>query len=264
MPTALVTGGTGGLGSELVPRLKAAGYAVRISSRKTRPEDTPTDIDWATMDIESGEGIDAALAGVDVVAHCASSPFRKTKKVDVLGTRTLLERARAASLQHFFYISIVGIDKIPNPYYKVKLAAEKVIVESGVPYSILRATQFHTLIDRGLKTLARGPVALLPTDFKFQTIDTSEVAQRMADYIPSGPSGMLPDLGGPAVMTLAEMYKDWLAARDKKKRVLRLPMFGKIATGFREGYNCCPDHADGKITWQEYLATTYGETSAEG
>lgn len=261
MATALVTGGTGGLGSELVPRLKAAGYTVRIASRKPRPASTPADIEWATMSLDTGEGVDAAISGVDVIAHCASSPFRDTKKVDVLGTRTLVERARAAATPHFFYISIVGIDKVPTGYYKAKLAAEKVILEVGVAYSILRATQFHTLIDGFLKTMVRGPIALAPTDFKFQTIDTGEVADRMVSYIQAGPAGMLPDLGGPEVLALGDILKAWLAAQGKRKRIVRLPLFGKIATGFRNGYNCTPEHAEGKITWAQYLVTKYGKAS---
>src|SRR2546425_8312672 len=134
MPKVLITGGTGELGSELAPRLDRAGYEVRIMSRRRAPTDAK--YDWTTADLASGEGLAEAVVGVDLIAHCATSPFR-TKSTDVEGTRRLLEHARSAGTAHLFYISIVGIDRIPFPYYKHKLATEKLIEESGVPYSIL-------------------------------------------------------------------------------------------------------------------------------
>src|SRR3990170_5638680 len=150
MPRVLITGGTGVLGRELVPRLAAAGYSVRVVSRRAAPaEGAPAE--WARAQIATGEGLAEAVAGVDVIVHCASSPFRRTREVDVEGTRRLLERAREAGVAHFVYISIVGVDLIPLGYYKHKLAAERLIEESGVPYSILRAPQFFTLIDELLR-----------------------------------------------------------------------------------------------------------------
>ncbi len=258
MPRVLVTGGTGGLGSELSRRFSEAGYTVRIMSRRPRSAEIDPAIEWAQARLETGDGLRAAVSGAEQIVHCASSPFRDTRQVDVEGTRRLLEEAREAGVAHFFYISIVGIDRIPFGYYKVKLAAEKLIEESGVPYSILRATQFHTLIDRFLGALVRLPVALLPADFKSQPIDTGEVAQRMVECVGEGPGGRLPDLGGPQVLTFREMARDWLNARRRRALLAPLPLPGKIAAGFRRGYNCCPDRAEGKVTWADWLARTYG------
>src|SRR3990172_2973042 len=147
--TILVTGGSGGLGSELVPRL-AAGHTVRILSRRPRPPSATTE--WAQGELATGEGLAEAVAGVDMIVHAASSPFGKTRQVDVEGIRRLLPAAAPAT-PHLFYISIVGVDRIPFPYYRAKLAAEKLVEEPAVPYTILRATQFHTLIDRLLRNL---------------------------------------------------------------------------------------------------------------
>src|SRR3990172_1724379 len=148
MSRVLITGGPGVLGREVAPRLATAGYTVRVVSRRAAPaEGAPTE--WAQAQIETGEGL--AVAGVDVIVHCASSPFRRTRVVDVEGTRRLLEAAKAASVPHFVYISIVGIDRIPLPYYKAKLAAERLIEESGAPYSIQWAPQFFTLLDDVLR-----------------------------------------------------------------------------------------------------------------
>src|SRR3989337_1256223 len=196
MPRVLVTGGTGVLGREIVPRLAAAGYTGRGMSRRAGPAaGAPTE--WAQAQIEAGEGLAEAVAGVDVIVHCASSPFRRTRVVDVEGTRRLLGAAKAAGVPHFVYISIVGIDRIPLPYYKAKLAAERLIEESGAPYSIQRAPPFHTLVDQTLRSLTRFPIGFYPAGFKFQPIDPGEVAERIVQQVEAGPGGRLPDIAGP-------------------------------------------------------------------
>src|SRR3989304_5427517 len=172
MSRVLITGGTGVLGREVAPRLSQAGYGVRVVSRRAAPaEGAPTE--WAQAQIGTGVGLAEAVAGVAVLVHAASSPFRRTRGVDVEGTRLLLEAAKAAGVSHFVYISIVGIDRIPLPYYKHKLAAERFIEESGVPYSILRAPQFFTLMDDILRNLLRLPIGFYPAGLKFQPIAPS-------------------------------------------------------------------------------------------
>ena len=155
MTRVLVTGGAGGFGRALVPRLIGRGYTVRIMSRRAAPAGSAAE--WAQADLESGVGLAAALAGVDVVVHAASSPAMHTHQVDVEGTRRLLRAAQAAGVAHLAYISIVGIDNSPFAYYRHKLAAEALVVESPLPW-ILRATQFHTLIDTFLRGFDRLPL----------------------------------------------------------------------------------------------------------
>lgn len=262
MTATLVTGGTGGLGSELVGRLVKKDHAVRIMSRHAAPPDANLMTEWAQAHLVTGEGLPAAVDGIECVAHCASSPFRKTKEADVDGTRRLLEACKAAGVKHFLYISIVGIDKVPNPYYKHKLAAERVIEAADVPYTILRATQFHTLIDRFLSdAMLRFPIGGVPGSFKFQSIDTGEVADRLAELVEAGPSGRVEDIGGPEVLSAGRMARSWAKARRKRKIILPMPTFGKIASGFEQALNCCPDNKYGKITWQQYLDAKYGSKS---
>jgi len=258
MPRVLVTGGTGALGRELVPRL-AAGHTVRVLSRRAPPADAATE--WATAQIETGEGLAEAVEGVDVIAHCASSPFRRTRQVDVEGTRRLLDAAKAAGVSHFVYISIVGIDRIPLGYYKHKLAAERLIEASGVPYSILRAPQFHTLIDEIMRNLLRFPVGLYPAGFKFQPIDPGEVAERLVAAAEAGPGGRLPDIAGPEVRDAGELARAWLKAHGKRRLLVPLPLFGKVAAGYRAGHNCAPESKYGRITWEAWLEGKYGGRS---
>ncbi len=258
MSAVLVTGGTGDLGGKLVARLVDGGHTVRVLSRRQRPADADARLQWAQGDMETGQGLAGAVAGADLIIHAATGAAQRPR-ADVEGTRRLLEVARAAGTPHFFYVSIVGIDRIPLGYYKAKLACERLIEESGLPWSNLRATQFHSLIDRFLRILSRLPgLLILPGDVKFQPIDAGEVADRMVEYAARGPSGRLPDLGGPEVLTFGEMGREWLRIRGKRALVLPLPLFGRTAEGFRRGYNCTQDGEHGSITWSDWLARRYG------
>jgi len=253
MTIVLVTGGTGVLGQELVPRLSRAGYRVRIMSRRSLNVNEGAEAEWAHADLATGGGLAEAVPGAEAVIHAASSPFRRTRAIDVDGTARLLERARAAGLAHFIYISIVGIDRIPLSYYRHKLAAEWLVEQANVPWSILRATQFHTLIDRQLRPLLWTPITFLPTDFRFQSIDPGEVADRLLEIVAAGPSGHLPDLGGPEVLSLGDMARTWMRARGVRRPLIRLPLPGQAAHGFRQGYNTCPENRQGKLTWAEWV-----------
>lgn len=254
----LITGGTGGLGQALVPRLQTAGYQVRITSRRPAPADKDPDIEWAQVNLLNGEGMAEALSGVHTVIHAASSPFKDVWEVDVEGTRRLIEAAETADIDHFLYISIVGIDKIPFNYYKAKLAAEKIIERSNIPWSILRATQFHSLVDMALEGLTKLPlITFLPFNFKIQPISTGEVADRMVEIVQMGPSGRLPDIAGPKVQRTAELAKAWLRARDKRRIMLPLPIPGETASGFRHGLNTAPSNPYGRVTFSQWLTQKY-------
>ena len=254
----LVTGGTGVLGRELTPRLVKVGYTVRIMSRREAPPGTT--VEWARASLERGEGLTAAVAGADVIVHAASSPFKRTQQVDVAGTGRLLAAARQAGAGHFIYISIVGIDRIPFFYYRHKLAAEKLIESGGVPWSNLRTTQFHNLIDLWLHMLARTPFILpVPTDLPFQPMDASEVAALLVESVSAGPAGRLPDAGGPEVLTMGRMAEAWRQASGLRLPIVHLPLLGKAAAGFRRGDHTIPNRKTGRITWTEWLGRQYQE-----
>ncbi len=257
MSTVLVTGGTGVLGREIIPRLTAAGHRVRIMSRRSGQSNAAGDVEWAQADLLTGANLEQALLGVDAVMHAASSPFKKTREVDVEGTARLLGAAKAAGVSHFYYISIVGIDRMSFPYYAAKLEAEKVIESANVPFTILRATQFHPLLDGFLDTLFRkGPLLFLPRGLRFQLIDAGEVAEHMVETLAYGPSGRIADIGGPKVEALNDIASDWIKAAGK--RVIRVPVPAVGPAGvFKHGENLCPESLFGKMTWQEWLADKY-------
>ncbi len=259
MPRVLVTGGTGGLGRELAPRLVSAGHTVRVMSRRSRQPGEWPEVEWAQADLETGHGLVEAVTGVQIIVHAASNAAYHTQEIDVEGTRRLLDKAEAAGAGHFLYVSIVGIERVPLAYYEHKLAAEGVVAEGGAPWTILRATQFHTLIDGRLQTATRGPwpLALLPTDLKFQPIDTGEAANRLCECVAVGPGGRAPDIGGPEVLTFGEMAKVWLAARAMRRPILPLPMPGGFARAVRLGYLTSQEQKYGKITWAEWVRKKY-------
>jgi uncharacterized protein YbjT (DUF2867 family) len=255
MATVLVTGGSGDLGSKLVERFAAGGNTVQVLSRRARPAEATTE--WAQGDMEKGERLGEAVAGADIVVHAATGGGTRSK-ADVPGTRNLLAACKEAGTEHFFYISIVGIEKIPLGYYKAKLECERLIEESGVPWSTLRATQFHALMDGFLRMFSRVPLILpIPKSFKFQPIETGEVADRMVEDAAKGPVGRLPDIGGPEVLTFEEIARAWQEARGQRRPIVNVPLMGAVAKGFKAGYNCAPEHAEGKITWREWLRGRY-------
>lgn len=251
----LLTGGTGGLGREIVRAAEAAGHTVRIASRRARPADAPAHREWARMDVESGAGVAEALAGAEAVIHAASDPKRHAA-VDVEGTRRLVRAAHEAGTSHLVYVSIVGIDAIPFGYYRSKLEAEKIVAAGGVPHSILRATQFHSLVDAALTGLARVPLVLpLPTSFRVQSCATSEAAERLLRAVETGPCGRLPDFGGPEVLTLGEMARAWKAARGVRKPVLPVLIAGGAGAAFRAGRATLQGGGErGDLRWADWLA----------
>jgi uncharacterized protein YbjT (DUF2867 family) len=218
-------------------------------------------VEWAQVDLATGRGVREAVEGAQIVIHAATMPT-PSGKVDVGGTQRLLEAARAVGVEHCVYISIVGIDRNPFFYYRNKLKAEELVRASGVPWSILRATQFYPFIDRILRAAVRGPLLPLAPDLRFQPIDLRDVVRRMVESVIAGPGGQLEDIGGPEVLTLGEMARAWLKARGLRSLIVPLPLPGKAAAAFRRGLNTCPDHAYGAITWQTWLQETYSGAAA--
>lgn len=260
MERILLTGGRGRLGRELVPRLGAAGYTVRVMSRQEAGAGQPAGTEWAQANLESGDGLAEALAGVDGVVHTASHVSKR--QVDVDGTGRLLEKSGQAGVEQLVYISIVGIDQIDFGYYKNKLAAERLIEASDVPWTILRATQFHSFVALILRSFTRLPLAFIPKNWGFQSIAEADVADQLLAAVQRGPAGRLPDIGGPEILPLDQMARAWLAAQGKRRAIVHLPMPGGLSAGFRRGLNTVPDNRVGEITWAQWLAARYAGEKA--
>jgi uncharacterized protein YbjT (DUF2867 family) len=251
----LVTGGTGTLGRHVVTLLRRSGHRARILSRQPRGH-----VDAVQGDLRTGAGLVNALAGMDAIVHAASATRDPLTggATDVLGTRRLLGLAREAHVKHVVFVSIVGIDEVAYPYYRTKLKAEAVVRENIVPWTILRATQFHNFVELILGGFSRIPGLLtVPFNWRLQPVDATEVAQRVVDVVLREPARTLPDLGGPEVRDVKSLAESWLAARKQNRRLVNLPLPFAFGRQIAEGRLTCPDHKDGRITFEEYLAAKY-------
>jgi len=251
----LVTGGTGTLGRDVVMLLRQSGHRARILSRNPRGH-----VDAVQGDLKTGAGLSKALAGMDAIVHAASATREPMalRATDVRGTRRLLELARDANIGHFVYISLVGIEGVAYPYYRIKIAAETLVREGKVPWSILRATQFHSFMESTLRAFARLPGMLaIPFGWQFQPVESREVARRVVDVVLDKPAGMLPDFGGPQVRDFKSIGESWLAARKERRRLMNLWLPFKASRQVAEGRLTCPEHKDGLVTFDQYLAEKY-------
>lgn len=242
----LVSGGTGVLGRELV-RLLGGQAEVRVLSR--RSTDRPG---FVRGDLDTGEGLFTATSGVDVIAHCATAADYRRPQRDVEGTRRLLKAARGQQ-PHVVYISIVGVDRIPLGYYRAKLATEQLIRGSGLPWTILRTTQFHDLALTFVMLLTKGPFALVPRGFRGQPVDAGDVAARMSSLVLGDPASRAPDFGGPQVEDSEEMVRIYLSLVQRRRPMLPIPAPGRIAAAFRAGGHLLADGERGTRTFEEYL-----------
>ncbi|MDF2976527.1 MAG: NAD-dependent epimerase/dehydratase [Actinomycetospora sp.] len=243
--SVLVTGGTGTLGRALVTRLDQP----RVLSRRAGPG-------RVVGDLRTGEGLDDAVRDVSVIVHCATAP-----RGDAVTTARLVAAARRAGAPHLVYVSIVGIERIPLPYYREKLRAEQIVEDSGLPATILRATQFHDLLATLFATTARAGVLPVLAGTSFQPVAVDDVAARLADLVAGAPQGRTTDLGGPEVRAMGDLARSWRRATGRRRPVVPLCLPGAIARGYREGAHLAPGHADGVGTFEQFLAARTGVRS---
>jgi uncharacterized protein YbjT (DUF2867 family) len=246
-----VTGGTGVLGALVVAQLAARGDEVLALSR-TSVEALPDGASHRRADLTTGEGLANALAGVEVVVNAANSNPRDAAPVLVEGTRRLLRAEAAAGVGHHVDVSIVGCDRAPMRYYGVKVAQEEAVAAGDVPWSLLRATQFHDLLDGLFRSAAR--FRLSPRgSARLQPIDPTVVAERLAEAGHAEARGRLPDAAGPQVLTLSELARTWSAAKKHAGLPVRIPMVGRAGRSLREAALCNPAVGDGP-TFERWLA----------
>jgi uncharacterized protein YbjT (DUF2867 family) len=262
----LVTGGTGALGRLVVPRLRDDGHTVRVLSRGRR--EAGNGVELVTGDLATGEGIDAAVEGAEVVVHCAG-----TTKGDEVKTGNLVRAASRAGVRHLVYISVVGTDRVPVAsavdramfgYFASKRAAEEVVAGSGLPWTTLRATQFHQSFLALARQMARLPVVPVAAGFRFQPVDAGEVADRLAELALATPAGLVPDLAGPRVLGMDALVREYLRASGRHRPVLPVRLPGRAAHAFLAGANLAPDRAVGQRTWEEFLADQVAGRAAGG
>jgi uncharacterized protein YbjT (DUF2867 family) len=254
----LVTGATGRLGRVVVPRLREDGHTVRATSRRPR---TDPGVEWVAADLATGDGLADAVDGVDGILHLASAPNRGTHEVDVLGTRRLVVAAGQAGVRHLVYVSIVGVDRVPIPYYRHKLAAEQVVAAGPVPWSVLRATQFPEFLDDLLQMSSRFGPTIGDRAILAQPVDPAEVAARLVARLAAGPLRGIEEYGGPEVLRFDEAVRAWRAARHSRRPLLPVRLPGRLGRTLRDGGLVTTALPKGTRTWADYLADTYEGTT---
>jgi len=248
-----ILGGGGAVGRIVTRSLIDSGHQVTIAGRSMSHEPRPGTREFH-VDLATGDGLSEAIAGAESVLHLASDPHRP-REVDVSGTERLLEQIGD---RHLTYLSIVGVDRHPLPYYRSKYAAERLIENAGVLYTIVRATQFHDLMAYRVDRMSHAPIAHVPKAYVYQPIEIREVAEEIATLVETQPQGRAPDLAGPEVLRIEHLARTYMTAKGRRRPLIEIPRFGPIARAFRSGAHTNPDRAVGKVTWSEHLERRFG------
>ncbi|MET1037692.1 MAG: NAD(P)H-binding protein [Aeromicrobium sp.] len=238
-----VAGGTGLMGSLVVELAAADGHEVVVLARSRG------------VDLVTGDGVETALAGVDGVVDVTNiDTLSKDAAAGFFSatTRHLLDAEQRAGVRHHVVLSIVGVDRVDLGYYVGKRAQEALVVAGDVPWTILRATQFHEFAAQMLDRVP-GPVAVLPRQ-RNQPVAAREVARALVDHVTGPPAGLAPELAGPQEENLADMARRLLRARGSRRRVVqvRLPIKG---AGAMAGGGLLPttDGPRGVQTYDQWL-----------
>jgi uncharacterized protein YbjT (DUF2867 family) len=209
--------------------------------------------------------VDAAVAeaGPGTIVHLAG-----TQKGDGDKARHLVRAASRAGAEHLVYISVVGAERVPVVsgvdramfgYFASKRDAEEVVAGSGLPWTTLRAAQFHDLIFMVVRQMAKLPIVPVPAGVRFQPVDAGDVAARLVELALGEPAGLVPDIAGPRVYRMGELVRSYLAATRRRRLLLPVPAAGRAYRAIRAGANLAPDGTLGTRTWEEYLAARLGE-----
>lgn len=207
----VVIGGSGLIGSNLTSRLRAKGHEVVAAS----PDSGVNTI--------TGEGLTEALAGAQVVVDVANSPSFEDKAVlefFEMSGRNLMAAEVAAGVRHHLALSVVGADRLhESGYLRAKMAQERLIRSSGVPYTIVRATQFFEFIDRIIQAGTDGDVIRLSPAL-LQPIAADDIAATLADLVVGSPLNAIVEVAGPQACPLDKLARKFLAASGDRRQVI--------------------------------------------
>ena len=236
-----VAGGTGLVGRLVVEEAAARGHEVVVLARSRG------------VDLTTGAGLGERLAGVEAVVDTTNHVSQKRAESEAFFggvTRHLLDAGAAAGVRHHLVLSIVGIDDVDTGYYAGKRLQERLVVEGPVPWTILRATQFHEFAEQALGFVRVGPFSLVPRMLS-QPVAAREVAGHLVGLAEAGPSGRAPDLAGPERHDMVDLARRVAGGR----RVVPVPLPGKAGRAMRTGALCpAGDGPRGRVTFEEWLA----------
>ncbi|WP_049565076.1 SDR family oxidoreductase [Streptomyces sp. SBT349] len=214
-----VVGGTGLIGSQVVSDLNAAGHEAVPHSQSSG------------VDVISGEGLDEAVAGADVIVNLTNSPtFDEASPAFFrVSMDNLLAAGQGSGVRHFVILSIVGVDRVPElDYYRAKALQEDILAAGPIPYSIVRATQFMEFVDAVMSWTTDGDTVRLPAT-PIQPIAARDVAEAVAEVAAGAPLGGIRNIAGPEVFALDELGRVTLSHRADGGTVVTDPTAGMFA-----------------------------------
>jgi uncharacterized protein YbjT (DUF2867 family) len=244
-----VAGGTGTVGRHVVEVARGRGHDVLVLSRSTG------------VDLVAGTGLDDVLDGVDAVVDVTSVMSQSGKEsvrfFRAVSTHLLAAEARAG-VGHHLALSIVGIDRAPVGYYAGKAVQEELVTGGPVPWTLLRATQFHEFAAQLHAQLALGPLHPVPV-MRSQPVAAREVAERLVALAEAGPAGRVADLAGPEVLRMSDMVRRYARATGRGGVVVPVPLPGRLGKAFRDGtLVACPEADRGVQTFTRWLTEVSG------
>jgi uncharacterized protein YbjT (DUF2867 family) len=227
-----VVGASGLIGSKVVGLLEAGGHDVAAASRSSG------------VDVVTGDGLADALSGADALVDVLNSPsFEDGPVMEFFTTATtnLVDAAKRAGVGHYVALSIVGVDGLPDSgYMRAKVMQEKVITDSGLPYTILRATQFAEFTDAITDSMIVGDQVHVP-DALIQPVAADDVANDVARAAVADPLNAVVNIGGPQKISFEQMARDVLARRGDDKAVVVDPQARYFGTLLAERSLVTPD-----------------------
>jgi uncharacterized protein YbjT (DUF2867 family) len=250
MTTFAVIGGTGNVGRHIVDTLRAAGPTgaeVRVLSRGSAEH---------PVDLATGAGVADALAACDVVVDAANGSPRRPEPVLVDGARRLMQTCAQAGVGHLVCVSIVGIDQVPSRYYRAKLAQEDIVKrQSDVPWTIVRSTQFHELVEAALSGLARWRLSPR-SSARLQPVAAWEAGEAIAAVALDPQPGRTVTVGGPERRDVSELARTWAHARHRRGLPLGVPLIGRMREPLLAGALTCPNpDRRGSVAFETWLTS---------
>lgn len=244
-----IAGGTGVVGRHVVDVAGERGHDVVVLARSRG------------VDLVAGTGLDEVLRGSDAVVDVTSVSTQSGKGsrrfFGAVSTNLLAAGARVG-VGHHVALSIVGMDRAPDGYYAGKALQEELVTAGPVPWSLLRATQFHEFAAQMHARLQLGPLHPVPV-MRSQPVAAREVAERLVGLVEAGPSGRVADLAGPEVLSVPDMVRRYARATGARGVVVPLPLPGRQGRAFRDGSLTAGPGADlGTRTFDQWLAALPG------
>jgi uncharacterized protein YbjT (DUF2867 family) len=244
MRVVAVVGGTGTVGRHVAATLRAAGVEVRVLHRGSGEH---------RVDLETGVGLDAALAGCDVVVDASNGPPRRPEGVIVRGAARLVAAAERARVAHLVCVSIVGIELVPTRYYRAKLAQEQIVRSCDVAWSIVRSTQFHELVDATCSGFARWRVSPRSAA-RLQPVSALEAGRAVAGVALHPATHGTVTVAGPEARDASAFARTWCEERRRRCMPVVVPLVGNVGRALKAGaLTCSTPDMEGETSFMAWL-----------